>query len=81
MLRGPRQRFSVRDGVLRFEAVLAVDELGEAAAVDRCHPRDPHATILQVMGPDHERFTCFHGVLENKLTGVVRADVIGGPIA
>ena len=76
MLGGPRQRFS-----LRFEAVLPVDELDEAAAVDRCHPRDPHATLLHVMGPDHERLTCFHGVLENKLTGVVRADVILGPIA
>ncbi len=57
------------------------DELGEAAVVDRCHLRDLHATILHLMGLDHERLTYFYGGLENKLTGVVKAEVIRGIIA
>ena len=81
MLRGPRQRFSVRDGVLRFEADLAGDELDEAAAVDGCHLRDLHATLLPLMGLDHERLTHLLGGLADKTTGVVGTDVIRGPIA
>jgi hypothetical protein len=54
------------------------DELGEAAAVNRRHLRDLHATILHLMGLDHERLTYFYGGLDNKLTGVVHAEVIHG---
>lgn len=54
------------------------DELGEAAVVDRCHLRDLHATILHLMGLDHEKLTYFYGGLDNKLTGVVEAHPIRG---
>lgn len=37
------------------------DELGEGATVDRCHLRDLHATILHLMGLDHEKLTYFYG--------------------
>lgn len=57
------------------------DELGQEAAVDRHHLRDLHATILHLMGTDHERLTYFHGGLENKLTGVVEAAPIRPIIA
>ncbi len=57
------------------------DELGEAAVVDRHHLRDLHATILNLMGLDHEKLTYFHGGLDNKLTGVEEAHVIKGVIA
>ena len=57
------------------------DELGEAAAVDRCHLRDLHATILQLMGLDHEKLTYFYGGLNNKLTGVVEAHPLRGIMA
>jgi len=54
---------------------------GSVPAVRRCQPYDPHATLFILMGPDHERITCSCGGLENKLPGVVKADVIRGPIA
>jgi len=57
------------------------DELGEAAAVNRHHLRDLHATILHLMGLHHETLTYFYGGLNNKLTGVVPADVIRGIVA
>jgi len=57
------------------------DEVGEAAVVDRCHLRDLHATILHLMGLDHEKLTFFYGGLDNKLTGVVEAHPIRGILA
>jgi hypothetical protein len=54
------------------------DELGEGAAVHRHHLRDLHATILHLMGLEHEKLTYFYGGLENKLTGVVEAHPIQG---
>jgi hypothetical protein len=57
------------------------DELGEAAVVDRCHLRDLHATILHLMGLDHEKLTYFYGGLDNKLTGVIEAHPIRGVMA
>ena len=52
------------------------DELGEGAAVSPRHLRDLHATILHLMGIDHEKLTYFYGGLNNKLTGVVEAHPI-----
>jgi hypothetical protein len=57
------------------------DELGEGAVVDRCHLRDLHATILHLMGLDHEKLTYFYGGLENKLTGVIEAHPLRGIMA
>src|SRR5688572_16688349 len=57
------------------------DELGEGAAVNPHHLRDLHATILHLMGLDHERLTYFYGGLNNKLTGVVEAHAIDGVIS
>jgi hypothetical protein len=57
------------------------DELGEAAVVNPRHLRDLHATILHLMGLDHERLTYFDGGLDEKLTGVVEANVIDGIVA
>ena len=54
------------------------DELGHAAAVDRHHIRDLHATILHLMGLDPQKLTYLYGGLEQKLTGVVEAEVIRG---
>jgi hypothetical protein len=52
------------------------DELGHEAAVDRHHIRDLHATILHLMGLSPEKLTYFYGGLNQKLTGVVDAEVI-----
>ena len=54
------------------------DELGEAAVVNRHHLCDLHATILHLMGLDHKKLACLHGGLEQKLTGVVEANVTRG---
>jgi hypothetical protein len=52
------------------------DPLGHEAAVNRRHIRDLHATILHLMGLDHHKLTYFYGGLQQKLTGVVEAEVI-----
>ncbi len=57
------------------------DELGHEAVVDRHHIRDLHATILHLMGLDHEALTYHYGGLDQKLTGVVPAEPIHPLIA
>ena len=62
----------VRPGV----SIGETDEIGETAVVDPFHLRDLHATIQHLMGLDPQRLTYFHGGLDEKLTGVVEAQVI-----
>ena len=57
------------------------DELGMEAAVERHHVRDLHATILHLMGLDHERLIYPFGGLDRKLTGVIEPELIHGVIA
>lgn len=57
------------------------DELGHAAAVNRVHIRDLHATLLRLSGLDHNKLTYFYGGLNHKLTGVQEAHVIQDIIA
>jgi hypothetical protein len=45
------------------------------------HIRDFHATILQLLGFDHERFTYRYQGLDQKLTGVEPASVISELLA
>lgn len=54
----------------------ASDELGFNATVDRVHVRDLHATILHLLGLDHERLTFKFQGLDAKLTGVEPAHVV-----
>lgn len=54
----------------------ATDEIGLRASEKPVHVRDFHATILQLMGFDHERLTFRHAGLDYKLTGVERAKVV-----
>jgi hypothetical protein len=68
-------------GVKAGSSYGETDEPGEAAVVDRRHLRDLHATILHLMGLDHEKLTYFYGGLNNKLTGVVESHPIRGMIA
>ena len=46
------------------------DEFGFEAVVDRVHLHDIHATILHLMGLDHERLTYFHQGRNESLTDV-----------
>jgi hypothetical protein len=58
----------------------ATDDFGFAAVENKVHVHDIHATILHLMGMDHERLTYFFGGREMRLTDVhghVLHDVIG----
>ena len=57
------------------------DELGMEAVENPHHLRDLHATILHLMGLDHDKLTYFYGGLDRKLTGVKAARVIQDIIA
>ena len=46
------------------------DEFGFKAAVDRTSVYDFNATLLHLMGLDHERLTFYHNGLERRLTNV-----------
>ena len=46
------------------------DELGFEAVKDRVHLHDLHATILHLLGLDHERLTYFHQGRNERLTDV-----------
>ncbi|QDT99539.1 DUF1501 domain-containing protein [Gimesia aquarii] len=46
------------------------DEFGFEAAENKVHLHDLHATILQIMGLDHERLTYFHQGRDESLTDV-----------
>ncbi|HVU89745.1 MAG TPA: DUF1501 domain-containing protein, partial [Pirellulales bacterium] len=56
------------------------DDFGFAAAENKAHVHDIHATILHLMGLDHERLTYFHNSREMRLTDV-EGQVIQGILA
>ena len=68
-------------GVRGGQAVGATDELGFAAVEERCHVSDLHATILHLMGMDHEKLTYHHQGLEKRLTGVEQRRVLKQVVA
>ena len=53
------------------------DEIGYASAQDKVHVHDLHATILQLLGFDHEQLTYFHGGRDQRLTDVAGKVVQG----
>ena len=57
-------------GVKGGQAIGATDELGFKAVKERCHTSDLHATILHLLGIDHEKLTYFHQGADQRLTGV-----------
>jgi uncharacterized protein (DUF1501 family) len=54
----------------------ATDEIGLRASVDPVHVRDFHATILHLMGFDHEKLTYRHAGLDFRLTGVEESHIV-----
>jgi hypothetical protein len=48
----------------------ATDEFGLSAIENRVHAHDLHATILHLMGIDHERLTYRHSGRDYRLTDV-----------
>ncbi len=57
-------------GVKRGQIVGATDAIGLRASVDRIHVHDIHATILHLLGFDHERLTYRHNGRDERLTDV-----------
>ena len=58
----------------------ATDELGMNAVENRVHVHDLHATILYLLGIDHERLTYRHSGRDFRLTDV-RGQVVQDVIA
>ena len=48
----------------------ATDELGFKAAENIVHSSELHATILHLLGIDHEKLTWYHNGLDQRLTGL-----------
>ena len=56
----------------------ATDEFGYHAVQDIVHVRDLHATMLHLLGINHERFTVQYQGLDTRLTGVEPAKPVAG---
>lgn len=54
----------------------ATDELGYSSVDNVVHVRDMHATMLHLLGMDHDRLTVKHQGLDMRLTGVEKARVV-----
>jgi hypothetical protein len=48
----------------------STDAVGLRAAEDKVHVHDLHATLLHLLGLDHERLTYFHNGRDERLTDV-----------
>jgi uncharacterized protein (DUF1501 family) len=62
--------FLAGGGVRQGFAYGATDDYGYYAAVDRMHVHDLHATLLHLLGLDHERLTYRHAGRDFRLTDV-----------
>jgi hypothetical protein len=67
-------------GVKGGVAYGATDKFGWEAVVDRVHVHDLHATILHLLGLDHEKLTYHYGGRDYRLTDV-RGKVERGALA
>jgi hypothetical protein len=57
-------------GVKGGVRVGATDEFGKAAVENKVHPHDLQATMLHLMGLDHEKLTYYYGGRDYRLTGI-----------
>ena len=57
-------------GVRGGTVIGATDDVGLRAAVDKTHVHDVHATMLHLLGFDHERLTFRNGGRDERLTDV-----------
>jgi hypothetical protein len=56
----------------------ATDAIGLRAELDKVHVRNFHATILHLLGLDHQKLSVFHNGLSERLTGPGETDVVEG---
>jgi len=58
----------------------ATDDVGWKAVENRVHWHDFHATVLHLLGIDHERLTFYHNGIRRRLTNV-HGEVVHGILA
>jgi hypothetical protein len=63
-------------GINGGRAYGATDDIGLRAETDKVSVNNFHATILHLLGVDHEQLTYFHNGLDKRLTGPDEAHVI-----
>jgi uncharacterized protein (DUF1501 family) len=63
-------------GIRGGRAYGATDAIGLRAAENPVHIRQFHATLLRIMGIDHQRLTYYHNGLEERLTGPAEVEVV-----
>ncbi|MBM3971366.1 MAG: DUF1501 domain-containing protein [Planctomycetes bacterium] len=63
-------------GIRGGQAYGATDDFGYRAITNRTQTADLHATMLQLLGLDHERLTFAHNSRDERLTDVYKAQVI-----
>ncbi|MEP2310445.1 DUF1501 domain-containing protein, partial [Rhodopirellula bahusiensis] len=68
-------------GIRGGRAYGATDEIGLRAVTDKVSVNDFHATLLHLLGIDHNNLTHFHNGLDKRLTGPDEADFIEGIIS
>ncbi|HBF03464.1 MAG TPA: hypothetical protein DDW77_09890 [Verrucomicrobiales bacterium] len=75
------QRHKSRGALLWFELIALIhgqtDPLGYHAVENVVHVRDLHATMLHLLGIDHQRLSVPFQGLDARLTGVEKAHPIG----
>ena len=59
-----------RSGVKGGQAIGATDEFGMRALHRKVSVNDFHATILHLLGLDHEKLTYLHSARDERLTDV-----------
>ena len=67
---GPQRNRLAGAGVKRGFSYGATDEFGYKAVENITMIYDLHATILHLLGLDHERLTFYHNGIERRLTDV-----------
>jgi uncharacterized protein (DUF1501 family) len=67
-------------GLKRGFAYGETDEIGYASVVDPVSTYDFHATVLHLLGIDHERLTFYHNGIQRRLTNV-HGHVVEGLLA
>lgn len=65
-------------GLRGGRAYGATDEIGLRAVRDKVSVNDFHATLLHLLGIDHNQLTWFHNGLDKRLTGPDEAHVVDG---
>ncbi len=63
-------------GIRGGRAYGATDAIGLRAVENKVHVNNLHATLLHVMGLDHENLTYYHNGLEERLTGPAEKEVV-----